>query len=195
AFLTLVGATAAPERVLAGGERVVLPVAVPAAAEEVCRRAGLSIDWAKLSAANLQETASRPGVRFAASQDGGYVFPEFLPAYDAAASFVTLLDMLAATGANLSKLVVELPRPHVAHQAVATPWERKGMLMRTVVETVKDRELVLVDGVKVLHDDGWALLLPDPDEPVTHVWAEGGDDEGARVRVAEYAGLVQHLLA
>ena len=47
--------------------------------------------------------------------------------------------------------------------------------MRTPGRAGKDRELVLVDGVKVLHDDGWALALPDPEEPVTHVWAEGAD--------------------
>ena len=54
-----------------------------------------------------------------------------------------------------------------------TPWEQKGMVMRTLVEQLGDRELVLVDGVKVPEDDGWALVLPDPEEPVTHVWAEG----------------------
>ena len=39
------------------------------------------------------------------------------------------------------------------------------MVMRTLVEQSKDREVELVDGVKVLHDDGWALALPDPEEP------------------------------
>ena len=48
--------------------------------------------------------------------------------------------------------------------------------MRTLMERSGDRELVLVDGVKVLHDDGWALALPDPEEPVTHVWAEADSD-------------------
>ena len=44
--------------------------------------------------------------------------------------------------------------------------------MRELVEqATKDREhdFVLVDGVKVLHPDGWALVLPDPEEPTTHV--------------------------
>jgi mannose-1-phosphate guanylyltransferase/phosphomannomutase len=66
--------------------------------------------------------------------------------------------------------------------------------MRTLVETIKDRELVLVDGVKVLHDDGWALVLPDPDEPVTHVWAEGPDEPAARNRAQEYARRMRQLL-
>ena len=44
--------------------------------------------------------------------------------------------------------------------------------MRTLMERSQGRDLVLVDGVKVLEDDGWALVLPDPEEPLTHVWAE-----------------------
>ena len=39
---------------------------------------------------------------------------------------------------------------------------------------------MLVDGVKILDDDGWALVLPDPEEPLTHVWAEAGSDHEAR---------------
>ena len=44
--------------------------------------------------------------------------------------------------------------------------------MRTLVERSQGRDLVLVDGVKVIEDDGWALVVPDPEEPLTHVWAE-----------------------
>jgi mannose-1-phosphate guanylyltransferase/phosphomannomutase len=83
---------------------------------------------------------------------------------------------------------------HLAHQRVITPWEQKGLVMRTLVENLKDQELVLVDGVKVLEDNGWALVLPDPEQPVTHVWAEGPDDRAASTRVDEYASLVRELL-
>jgi len=50
----------------------------------------------------------------------------------------------------------------MAHESVATPWERKGAVMREMVERAGTRDVVLVDGVKVLHPDGWALVLPDP---------------------------------
>ena len=66
--------------------------------------------------------------------------------------------------------------------------------MRTLVERTKDRELVLVDGVKVIHDDGWALVLPDPEEPVTHVWAEAATDADARVLAQEYARRIRQML-
>ena len=176
------------------GKPVALPVAVSGAAEEICRRAGSAIEWTKLSTSHLMEVASGTDVVFAASQSGGFIFPAFLPAYDAAATLVNLIGMLTRTGRRLSDIVTALPRVHIAHQAVHTPWEKKGMVMRTLVERSQGRELVLVDGVKVLEDNGWALILPDPEEPVTHVWAEAPSDSQAGARVQEYAVRLRQLL-
>jgi mannose-1-phosphate guanylyltransferase/phosphomannomutase len=173
---------------------VALPVSCPRAVEEMCEQAGATLIWTKLSTPHLMEIASTPGVDFAASQEGGYIFPAFLPAYDAVGTFAKVLGLLAISGQRLSKVVSSLPRVHIAHESVVTPWEQKGAVMRTLVEMIKDRELVLVDGVKVIHDDGWALVLPDPEEPVTHVWAEGASDADARMLAQEYARRLRQLL-
>ncbi len=66
--------------------------------------------------------------------------------------------------------------------------------MRTLVERPQGRELVLVDGVKILEDDGWSLVLPDPEEPITHVWAEAPTDAGAESRAQEVAVRIEQLL-
>jgi mannose-1-phosphate guanylyltransferase / phosphomannomutase len=65
--------------------------------------------------------------------------------------------------------------------------------MRSLMEQA-DGELVLVDGVKVVYDDGWALALPDPEEPFTHVWAEAGSDGDARRRAHDHMGRIRRLL-
>jgi mannose-1-phosphate guanylyltransferase/phosphomannomutase len=186
-FLTLIS-EATP------GCRVALPVAVSQAAERIIGRVGGSISWTKLSASHVMEAAGEPGVVFAGGQDGGFILPSFLPSYDATAALVHLLSLLAASRRRLSDVVGGLPRVYMAHETVVTPWEQKGLLMRTMVERIKDRELVLVDGVKVVYEDGWALVLPDPDEPVTHVWAEGPDESAARTRAQEYARRMRQLL-
>jgi mannose-1-phosphate guanylyltransferase/phosphomannomutase len=181
----------------AGGARarIALPVSVSGEAERIAAAAGAEIVWTKVSASHIMDVAeSTPGIVLAASQDGGYIFPGFLPAYDATAALVHLLEMLARSGLRLSKLVAGLPRLHMAHESVVTPWEQKGLVMRRVVEAIKDEEVVLVDGVKIIHQDGWALVLPDPDEPVTHVWAEGPSDADARKRAQDYARQIRQLL-
>jgi mannose-1-phosphate guanylyltransferase/phosphomannomutase len=192
ALLSLVLADA--ERRGAAAPTVALPVSVGRGVEEMCDRAGATLLWSKLSTPSLMEVASQPGVRFAASQEGGYIFPSFLPAYDAVATFVQTLGLLAAAGGRLSKTVSRLPAVRMAHESVVTPWEKKGMVMRMVMEWTKDREVLLVDGVKVLHDDGWALVFPDPEEPLTHVWAEAATDTEARARAQELGRRIRSVL-
>jgi mannose-1-phosphate guanylyltransferase/phosphomannomutase len=140
------------------------------------------------------EVASEPGVDFAASVEGGYIFPSFLPAFDAVATLVQALALLATTGVRLSRVVAGLPKVSIVHDSVVTPWDHKGLVMRTILEHSADHELVLVDGVKVLYDDGWALVLPDPEEPITHIWAEGATDSEARSRAQEYARRIRNLI-
>jgi mannose-1-phosphate guanylyltransferase / phosphomannomutase len=175
--------------------KVALPVAAPMAAERICMEAGAEIVWTKLSDTHLMEVASAGGVSFAASQLGGYIFPRFLPAYDAVATLVHLLAMLSATGGQMAKLVDRLPAIHIAHEEVVTPWEQKGTVMRLMMERAKDRRLVLVDGVKMADADGWALVVPDPEEPTTHVWAEGPNAAAAQARAQEHAVRIRQMLA
>src|SRR5207248_444366 len=132
-------------------------------------------------------------VDFAASQEGGFIWPSFLPAYDAVATLVHLLDLLASSGRALSSIVAEVPETHIAHEVVPTPWERKGTVMRGVMERAKDFPTVLVDGVKIVYPEGWALVLPDPELAITHIWAEGASDVEARRLVAIHAGQVAEL--
>ena len=120
--------------------------------------------------------------------------PNDRAAFDAAAAMVKLLELLALEGVPLSKVVGGLPAVHIVHETVMTPWEQKGMVMRTLVELSKDREVDLIDGVKVHHDGGWVLALPDPEEPITHIWAEGDSDTAARRLAQEYARRIRQLL-
>jgi mannose-1-phosphate guanylyltransferase/phosphomannomutase len=148
----------------------------------------------RLWGANLMETAAARSVVFAGTPDGGCAWPEFLPAFDAAVTLVKLLDLLAAVDRPLSQVVASLPSRHVVHQTIVTPWERKGMVMREIVERAGRRETELIDGVKVIENGQWALVLPDPDEALTHVWAEAESDTHARRLAQEYVERIRQVL-
>jgi len=181
-----------PAKIL--GDRIALPVSTTLAAQRIAAEQGTSIVWTKLSNPALMDAATDPGVGFAGNQDGEYILPGFMPAFDAAATLVKVLDLLAFHDTKLSKVVAALPKAHVVHETVVTPWEQKGTVMRTLVEQTKNREVELVDGIKVLHDDGWALALPDPEEPITHIWAEGPTEGDARRLAQEYVRRIRQLV-
>ena len=53
---------------------------------------------------------------------------------------------------------------------------------------------MLVDGVKMIDSSGWVLIVPDPEEPMTHVWAEAPTDAKARARASEHAVRIRQML-
>src|SRR5581483_1062599 len=177
--------------------RIALPISVTQEAERLAGANGGEIIWTKRSDSHLMEVASSDDVAFAASADGRFIWPSFMPAYDGTASLAHLLDLLCATGRRLSEVVRELPAVHLAHETVPTPWERKGAVMRELVEQLErggEHDFLLVDGVKVVRPDGWALVLPDHEQPSTHVWAEADNDETARQLAREYGRMIRQLL-
>ena len=176
------------------GDRVALPVTASQVALDLVRAHGAEVVITKVSSPALMDAATEPGIGFAGNGDGGFILPGFMPAFDAAATFIKVLDLLAFRETELSTVVASLPKVHLAHETVVTPWEQKGSVMRSLVEQSKDRQVDLVDGIKVHHDAGWALALPDPEEPITHVWAEAANDADARRLAQEYTRRIRQMV-
>ena len=106
--------------------------------------------------------AAEEGVVFAGAVGGGYVFPTFLPAYDAVASLAKLLELLAPSRTPLSELVAALPEPTLVHRRLACPWAKKGLVMRVLNERMAGRDVDLTDGIKVLDERGWSQVAAGP---------------------------------
>ncbi len=174
--------------------KLAFPVTVTSQVDKILEGSNLEVIRTQSSLPELTKAASQDGVIFAGAVGGGYVFPEFLPAYDATASLCKLLELLAPVRRPLSELVSELPASHVVHRQVPCPWAQKGLVMRVVTERLKDREVDLRDGIKVFDERGWAQVLPDPDEPIVHVYAEGGSAEASAELEGELRALVEGVL-
>ena len=66
--------------------------------------------------------------------------------------------------------------------------------MRLMTERFRDRDVDLLDGIKVFDERGWAQLLPDPDEPLVHIYAEGATAEASAALEAELRGFVEEIM-
>jgi mannose-1-phosphate guanylyltransferase/phosphomannomutase len=174
--------------------KLAFPVTVTSQVEELTRESELEVIRTPASLAELTKTAAEDGVVFAGALSGGYVFPDFLPAYDAVASLCKLLELLAQESRPLSELVAELPESTLVHRQLPCPWAMKGLVMRVLAERLKGRELDLVDGVKLFTDRGWVQVLPDPDEPTLHIYAEGETDADSDELEEELRSLVEDVL-
>jgi mannose-1-phosphate guanylyltransferase/phosphomannomutase len=177
-----------------GAEAVAVPVSATAICEEIALAGGASVRWTPNSLPALMSFAGEPGIDFAGDPEGILIFPALMPAPDALMTFVKALELIAFSGRPLSAIVDDLPEAYMARREVPTPWELRGAVMRHVASQEVPGRLVLLDGVKVIQDGAWALVIPAPDEPACRVWAEGPDRAAAERLADHYVALVEEAI-
>jgi mannose-1-phosphate guanylyltransferase / phosphomannomutase len=183
---------------MAGDSRsgsIALPVTATSLVERIVDGSGLEVRRTPASLAALTRAATEEGTVFAGAAGGGFVFPTFLPAYDAMASLVNLLQLLAPIERPLSEIVAELPRSTLVHREVRCPWALKGTVMRVLTEQTKGREVDTLDGIKIFEDGGWSQVVPDPEQPLVHIYAEAESPEAAERLERELEQAVEAIIA
>jgi mannose-1-phosphate guanylyltransferase/phosphomannomutase len=176
-----------------GSGTVVLPISAPSVADDIAARHGCEVIRTKHSASALMNAVTEVDALFAGGMDGAYIFPDFTPAFDALASFCRFLEILAS-GVDVAKRLEDIPESHRRHGTVVTPWERKGAVMRHLATVARGDRIDDTEGLKIFHGSEWALVVPDPEDPVTHIWAEGASPEAVDRTLERYVALVSEGL-
>jgi mannose-1-phosphate guanylyltransferase/phosphomannomutase len=157
--------------------RIAVPITTTAHVDALVKGSGLDVVRTPHSVTALTLAATEEDVVLAAAPTGGFVFPDVVPGYDSVTAVCKILELLAGQDRPVSELVAELPRPTLVHRALPCPWGRKGLVMRLLNEHLATRRLDLSDGVKAYDARGWVQIVPDPDEPLVQLYAEGETDE------------------
>lgn len=119
---------------------------------------------------------------------------QFLLNFDAIAGLVKIIEYLCLKNTTLTETIKEIPDFYVSKKKIFCPWELKGRVMRTLI-TEKDEEKVeLLDGVKFILDNGWALVLPDADMPLCRVYSEGISPDVAETISDKYLDKIKAII-
>jgi mannose-1-phosphate guanylyltransferase/phosphomannomutase len=162
------------------GAKIAVPISSTNAIDKVAQKSGGTIIRTKTNSRALMDAAVNDNVEVSADNNGGIIFPAFQATFDGMMASAKLLEFMANMGKPLSEIVNELPAFYVKSDRVPCPWEEKGKVMRFAMDFAKDKETVLVDGVKIiLSDDEWILILPDPDKPFVNVTVESTSEKKA----------------
>jgi mannose-1-phosphate guanylyltransferase/phosphomannomutase len=174
--------------------RIAVPITATGHVDDLVAGTELTIVRTQHSVSELTRAATEEGVVLAAASTGGFVFPDVVPGYDAVTALCKILELLATQERPVSQLVAELPRPTLVHRALPCPWGRKGLVMRLLNESLATRRVDLSDGVKAYDERGWVQILPDPDEPIVHLYAEGSTAELTDELAVEMATFVDAVV-
>jgi len=118
----------------------------------------------------------------------------YLLNYDAFASLAKVLDFMATEDSKLSEIIETVPDFYITQKEIECPWDAKGKVMRSLIQEKTDSQVELYEGVKIFHDRGWVLVLPDSDEPVCTVYSEGISPEFAESLSNIYVDKIRNII-
>jgi len=179
------------------GARIAIPITTPNAIERLAASLGAHVTRTRSDRRSMMALADaqRDSLDYGSGVNQEPIFPEFQPAFDALYAIVKLMELLAGEGRKLHELNDMLPHWYFRHRAIQCPWERKGEIMRTIVDDHQGREIEMFDGVRVrLDGEGWFLVLPDASDPTLNVYVEGANGEEADRLIGDVARRIEQLV-
>ena len=160
-----------------------VPIHMSQTIPQIASDNGLKVQWTKLEPLFWMETASELG-----NTDGDEV--EVFPYIEPTASIGEVLRFLSSTKQKLSS-VVSSNTTYRRSGRVLCPWKDKGRIMRELIGTSDPKRTVYLDGIKEHTPNGWALVIPDGDEPVFRIYSEADTPEEADGLVQCYSELIK----
>jgi mannose-1-phosphate guanylyltransferase / phosphomannomutase len=166
--------------------RIVVPITASRAVERMAEEHGFVVTRSRGTSRALTEAALAPDVALVGEELGGLIFPTFHPAFDGMSAVVRVLEMMARLDVRLHQLTRAVPESHMVRLEVPCPDERKGAVMRRLIEATKNGKVELIEGVRVQLGEDWVAAIPDADRATFHVVAEAADRDRAQRLADEY---------
>jgi mannose-1-phosphate guanylyltransferase/phosphomannomutase len=157
--------------------RVAVPVHATTAAEPIVEMSGGIVSRTKVRTRSFIETGIAEKCTMLGEPTGGFVFPDFLEAFDAMFAIAKLMEYLASSDKPLSSFHQDLPKNYVLERRLQCEDEDKPRLLRKLSEQGSEAQIQLLDGVRWVWPNRWALFLPDPDKPELQIFSEAESQE------------------
>jgi mannose-1-phosphate guanylyltransferase / phosphomannomutase len=188
------------------GSTVVVPLTAPHVLEDLAGRFGGQLRRVPVSAQAQMRAAVGGAVSPALIGDAGgsYIFPDFHPGFDGMMAVARLLQYLGTVEMRLSEVIALVPPYFVSSAEAPCPWDAKGRVMRGLHEKATQETAASgrdedggaaeqIEGVRFGRNGEWAVVLPDPDKPIFHVYAESESSKAAKDLAGRYVELVKRL--
>ncbi|NLM41460.1 MAG: NTP transferase domain-containing protein [Firmicutes bacterium] len=160
---------------------VALPVNLSQTVADTAHQQGLKVCVTKLEPLYWMEAASELGNHSSGEQA---VFPHIEPL----ASLGELFSLISSRQIPLSSWQGET---YLKTAKVPCSWGDKGTVMRKLIENSDPERTLYFDGIKEHTDSGWALVVPDDDEPVFRLYSEADSEAEAAQLIQHYADLIR----
>jgi phosphomannomutase/phosphoglucomutase len=161
--------------------------------DDIEKHGGKAIMW-RTGHSLIKQKMKEVKAELAGEMSGHIFFADRYFGYDDAIyASCRLLEILGATGKTISELLGDVPKTYNTPEIrVSCPDDKKFKVVKEITEYYRQRQDIIdIDGVRVLFDDGWGLVRASNTQPVLVLRFEAF----SRERLSEIRSEVESVLA
>ncbi len=138
--------------------------------------------------ANVAHAILNDGCIMGGEGNGGVIDPRVVCVRDSFAGMGIVLDLLAAEGRPLDKIVDDMPHYVMIKQKFEMPRDEIDAWLERV-KTKAEGNINVTDGIRIDWAEGWVHLRPSNTEPIARVISEAADEKTAQALVERMTAL------
>lgn len=174
-----------------GQGEIALPVTAPWFMESLLEKYQGTVIRTKANCRALLEKSRNKEIILAGNEQGCFVFPEFHRAFDAMRTLGEILELLSQEEQILAVLLDNLPQLICMRESVFCSWSSKGKVMRKLIQEIGKEKVDLLDGIRIFAEQSSILILPDGEQPLFHLFAEGASGETVKFLLEKYVKKIK----
>jgi mannose-1-phosphate guanylyltransferase/phosphomannomutase len=173
---------------------IAVPIKESKVIDEIAKKYRGKVIRTRTSLRGMVESASAGKAEFIGESLGGFIYPDFMPSFDGMLSACKLIEELCREKSTLSDIESLVPPIKILKRDISCSPEQKGKVMRVLTDRSDGADRVeLIDGIKLWYGEDWILILPDPIQPVIHIFVEATTDKNAQLLFNKYISKIDIL--
>ena len=171
-----------------GIRKIVLPYIAPNIIDRIAEAYDARVIRTKSNPSNIMNAM------MLAEKDSEEGMLQYHLIYNAVWALGYIIEFMVEKSIPLNSLIDEIPLFYFIKKEIPCNWEDKGRVMREMIMSQNNQNIELFEGIKILQDKGWALILPDSEKAVFNIYTEGFSQEYAEELSSQFSEKVKYLL-
>ncbi len=126
---------------------------------------------------------------------GSSRYPHLELQYDPMIVFLLVLDFLNHESKPLHMIKASLPKGNIMHASIYCTTDEKAAVMREMSTSSANKNIELIDGIRISEDTAWVLILPDASHPQIHLYGEGETTQERDAIIEKYTHRIKNFLS
>jgi phosphomannomutase len=172
-------------------DKMVTPINSSSLIEKVARDHGFQIIYCPVGPPEIAEYILKYDATFGYEETGKYIFPPDTLWGDSILSTVNLLKIMNSKGVSLDELASEFPEYHQIKEKIIVKRNVKKLIVEKIADYLElhkppeARNIIKIDGVKIIYDNSWLLIRASGTEDVIRIFSDAPSERRA-IELVEY---------